>query len=270
MPAEERFDFHLHTRCSDRARSPGEVLELAGQAGLAGVSITDHDTADAYAEIGTARSGGLRILPGIEVSASCEGVELHILGYFPAGFPPGALALAERLLAERLERMREGVERLSQRGMRLEWTDVLEEAAGRAVSRGHLALALQKKKFVPNVCAAFPDVLGPETVKPPGADARGIVTEIGRLGGIAVWAHPSPALLDRFLPALVGAGLAGVELHTPRRSAGDKRQLETRLAGQRLFVSGGSDWHGHNRREPLGNFSVRASQVREFLNAVGW
>jgi len=267
MPAEERFDFHLHTRCSDGARTPGEALEMAERAGLAGVSITDHDTADAYAEIGNVRRGALRVLPGIEVSASCEGVELHILGYFPAGFPPGALAMAERLLAERIERIREGVERLSQRGMRLEWTDVLEEAAGRAVSRGHLALALHRKRFVPNVCAAFPDVLGPGTVRPPGADARGIVGEIGRLGGIAVWAHPSAALLDRFLPALVEAGLHGVELHTPRRSSGEKRQLETRLAGQRLFVSGGSDWHGHR---PLGQFSVRASQIRGFLDAIAW
>src|SRR5262245_40861928 len=267
MPAEERFDFHLHTRCSDGAMAPGEALELAARAGLAGVSITDHDTADAYAEIGTGRSGALRVLPGIEVSASCEGVEVHILGYFPAGFPPGALAMAERLLVERLERMREGVERLARRGMGLEWTDVLAEAAGRAVSRGHLALALLKKKFIPNVCAAFPDVLGPETVRPPGADARGIVGEIGRLGGIAVWAHPSLALLDRFLPALVEAGLAGIELHTPRRSSGEKRQLETRLAGQRLFVSGGSDWHGH---KPLGEFSVRTSQVRGFLEAIAW
>jgi hypothetical protein len=270
MPVEKRFDFHLHTRCSDGARAPGEVVELAVRAGLAGVSITDHDTADAYAEIGAAGSGELRVLPGIEVSAACEGVEVHILGYFPDGFPPGALEMAERLLAERGERMREGVERLLRRGMRLEWKDVLEEAPGRAVSRGHLAQALVKKGFVPNVCAAFPDVLGPETVKPPAADARGIVRELSRLGGIAVWAHPSPPLLDRFLAALVEAGLGGVELHTPRRSSGEKRQVESRIAGHGLFVSGGSDWHGHNRREPLGNFSVRASAVGGFLRAVGW
>src|SRR5688572_18644302 len=157
MPAGNRFDFHLHTRCSDGAKAPLEVLALGARAGLAGVSITDHDTADAYQEIGSAGRTwpALRILPGIEVSAACEGVEVHILGYFPRGFPRGALLMAERLLEERGERIREGVERLSKRGMHLDWKDVLEEAAGRAVSRGHLAQALVKKRFVPHVHAAF-------------------------------------------------------------------------------------------------------------------
>ena len=108
MPAGDRFDFHLHTRCSDGAKPPLEVLALGARAGLAGVSITDHDTADAYQEIGSAARTwpALRILPGIEVSATCEGVEVHILGYFPQGFPSGALLMAERLLGERGERMR--------------------------------------------------------------------------------------------------------------------------------------------------------------------
>jgi predicted metal-dependent phosphoesterase TrpH len=41
------FDFHLHTRSSDGLHAPAEVLRMAEEAGLRGISITDHDTVDA-------------------------------------------------------------------------------------------------------------------------------------------------------------------------------------------------------------------------------
>jgi predicted metal-dependent phosphoesterase TrpH len=268
----ERFDFHLHTSCSDGALAPSAVLAEAARAGLAGVSITDHDTADAYRELeaGAKRAGLPRVLPGIEVSAACDGTEIHILGYFPGGFPDGLGAMVERLLEEREERIREGILRLATKGMVLDWQDVMAEAAGRVVSRGHMAQALVKKRLLPNIYAAFPDILGPETVRVPRAEGREVVSQISRLGGVAVWAHPSPQLLDRFLAWLIEAGLAGVEILTPRRRSSERRKVEERIAGRGLLVSGGSDWHGHDVRQPLGRFTVGRSEVGGFLERIGW
>lgn len=267
----ERFDFHVHTRSSDGARSAGEVMALAAQAGLAGVSITDHDTADAYRELpGPGRSGLPRLLPGIEVSASLDAVEIHILGYFPDGLPERLAGLVDGLIQKRKERIREGVERLAERGIRIEWQDVLAEAAGRVISRGHVAQALVKKRLLPNIYAAFPHLLGPETVRPPDVDAREVVGQVARLGGLSVWAHPTVQQIERFLDELVEAGISGVEIHTPRRRSSERRKVEERVAGRNLLVSGGSDWHGHGDREPLGQFTVDRSEVGEFLQAIGW
>ena len=78
----ERYDLHCHTTCSDGTMSPEEVLKLAKASGLKGLSITDHDTVEAYATaIDLAKDLGLTLLSGVEFSASHNGVSVHILGY---------------------------------------------------------------------------------------------------------------------------------------------------------------------------------------------
>ena len=267
--AGERFDFHLHTAFSDGARSPQEALDAARKAGLAGISFTDHDTADAYAGLMADPGDGPRILPGIEVSASRDGVEMHILGYFPGGIPEGLQNLVDRLLTERMDRIQDGVNRLGEKGIALSWAEVLAEAGGRVVSRGHLAQVLVKKHYIPHIYAAFPGLLGPETVRPPGVDAREVVREILRLGGIPIWAHPIVDHVGPFLEGLVEAGLVGVEAYTPRRRPAEMKRLLTGIAGRSLILTGGSDWHGQEK-EPLGRFTVGDREVGDFLREIGW
>ena len=50
-----RVDLHVHTDASDGLYAPGRVVELAKEAGLAGVAITDHDT---FAGVGEALARG--------------------------------------------------------------------------------------------------------------------------------------------------------------------------------------------------------------------
>ena len=44
----ERIDLHIHTTCSDGVLSPKEIIDKAIQNGVSIISITDHDTIDAY------------------------------------------------------------------------------------------------------------------------------------------------------------------------------------------------------------------------------
>ena len=44
-----RADLHLHTRYSDGTDTPQRVVELAHQAGLSAMAITDHDNIEALA-----------------------------------------------------------------------------------------------------------------------------------------------------------------------------------------------------------------------------
>ena len=266
---EDRFDFHLHTSCSDGTKTAAEAVELAARGGLAGVSLTDHDTIDAYAGGLPATPGGLRVLPGIEVSAAIEGVEVHILGYFPGGFPPGVAEMVDRLLLARSRRIRDGLRQLAHRGIEISWSEVEEEAGGRVVSRGHLAQILVKKHYVATVYDAFPDLLGPQVVRAPEAEAREIIAEIRSLSGIAMWAHPTVEHTERFLDDLVLAGLEGIELYTARRRATERERILRRAEGKNLMLSGGSDWHGQEK-ESLGRFAVGAHEVGGFLRRIGW
>ena len=39
-----RADLHCHTTCSDGTTTPHDMIQLACDSGLKGLSITDHDT----------------------------------------------------------------------------------------------------------------------------------------------------------------------------------------------------------------------------------
>ena len=62
--------------------SPTELVRHAKAIGLQGLSITDHDTVDAYAEaIPVAREVGILMGSGVEFSCIFLGMSVHVLGY---------------------------------------------------------------------------------------------------------------------------------------------------------------------------------------------
>jgi len=68
---EFKADLHCHTSCSDGTMSPKEIVIHAKEVGLSGLSITDHDTIEAYeTAIPIAKQEG--ILLGSFGQALCE------------------------------------------------------------------------------------------------------------------------------------------------------------------------------------------------------
>src|SRR3989338_8326750 len=107
-------DLHIHTKFSDGIDSPEQVVELAKQTGLCAISITDHDNIDAFAEaLPIAKRCGIRLISGIEMSATEEGLEVHVLGFL-IDIESGVLRrhLKEQQ-ARRVERVHEMVRRLN-------------------------------------------------------------------------------------------------------------------------------------------------------------
>jgi predicted metal-dependent phosphoesterase TrpH len=77
------IDLHVHTSYSDGSCSPYEIVEKAKLSGLSAIAITDHDTMGGLPEAReAAKSFGIEIIRGIEISTNaCKG-KLHVLGYF--------------------------------------------------------------------------------------------------------------------------------------------------------------------------------------------
>ena len=75
-----RINLHLHTRASDGMLTPAQLVKQAQNIGLDLISITDHDTMDAYKQI-PEDYAPLRILPGMEISSMHQGNDVHILAY---------------------------------------------------------------------------------------------------------------------------------------------------------------------------------------------
>ena len=156
---EFRADLHCHTTCSDGSDHPQVLLRLAKQIGLQGLSITDHDTMDAYTPelIAEAEQLGLRLLPGIEISSELDDTAVHILAYgydlHDAGFKEFLIEMQKR----RNERNRAILQRLAARKMVITEEELRAYATERSIGRPHHAHAqlMVKKGYVQSIREAF-------------------------------------------------------------------------------------------------------------------
>lgn len=267
-----RIDLHLHSTASDGTLSPAALVRAAAAAGLDIIALTDHDTAGGVAEAQAVAAPPI-VIPGIEVSSTHAGAELHFLGYFIDPGHPALERFARQAVARRRDRMEGMVRRLEALGISIDIDEVLAAAGGEsaALGRPHLARALVQRGYVSSFAEAFDRYLadgGPAFLPTELLTPREAIELIHDLGGIAVWAHPPVDAVEPDLPHLVRWGLDGVECYRPRYSEADTRRLLDAAHVHGLVTTGGSDWHGgwHGR---LGAFSVADHQVEAFLRLGG-
>lgn len=79
----KKIDLHIHTNKSDGVLSPKQVIDEAYEKGLYAISITDHDTIDAYTEdiMNYAKEKNIILIPGVEISTKTNKCGIHVLGY---------------------------------------------------------------------------------------------------------------------------------------------------------------------------------------------
>lgn len=77
------IDLHVHTNCSDGELTPYEVIDEAVRNNVKYLSITDHDTVDAYSDnlYSYARDKGINLINGVEISTKNGATGIHVLGY---------------------------------------------------------------------------------------------------------------------------------------------------------------------------------------------
>ena len=243
-------DLHLHTLASDGRLAPADLVKLAARQGLQTIAVTDHDTTDGLAEaLETAKHfPGMRVIPGIELSADVPGDEVHVLGYFIDMDNARLQSELRRFRAGRIDRARTMVDKLAQLGIHVEWERVQHFAGDGAVGRPHIAMALVEAGYCEEPKDAFPEYLGRnglayvERVKLTPAEAVGIIRQAG---GSAVLAHPAYMNdMEAGIANLAGIGLAGMEVHYAKYRDDTIRQLASLAREYDLIPSGGSDYHG--------------------------
>ena len=145
-----RIDLHTHSRASDGTQSPAEVMRAAAEAGLDVVALTDHDTAQGWAEATEeAETLGLELVTGIEVSTRFEHTGVHLLAYLPDADDPDLVLALDRVLAGRNSRVPAILANLRAAGIELTEDDVRRVSAGTpATGRPHVADALVARGVV--------------------------------------------------------------------------------------------------------------------------
>jgi predicted metal-dependent phosphoesterase TrpH len=240
-------DLHVHSTASDGTRPPDEVVREAKRVGLTAIALTDHDTLDGIAAATAAGAAlGVRVVPGIELSAVEGDAETHILGLHLSD----TRHLDERLIG--LRQMRRGraeriVVRLNELGVRIEMAAVLEQAAGGAIGRPHVARAMIAEGWAVDFRDAFDRYLGsgrPAYIAKERLTAADAIAAIHSAGGLAVLAHPAQSGTRDRIEAFARTGIDGVEVRHPSHSPEDVARLTALVDFFGLVPSGGSDWHG--------------------------
>ena len=256
-PAERAaspVDLHTHTDASDGLLAPAELVDLASRRGLSVLGITDHDTIDGLAAASErAAERGITLVPGVELSTTGTGAELHILGYFVDTSDDAFVRRLRELAEGRRDRIARMVELLNEHGYPVSLDRVFALAGDGSVGRPHIARALMELGAVSSVGEAFDRFLGragpawvPRAPFPP-EEALALLTANGALPVIA---HPYTTrgpqeMIDRLLPH----GLRGLECFYGEYDAAQHRALLALATAAGLVPTGGSDYHGPKFKE---------------------
>jgi 3',5'-nucleoside bisphosphate phosphatase len=266
-------DLHAHSTASDGSRLPADVVREAKKAGLAAIALTDHDTIDGIAEaVSTGREIGVRVVPGVELSAVEGDVETHILGLHLSDTREmeSRLVALREMRRSRAERI---VKRLNELGVRIEFASVLEQSAGGAIGRPHVARAMIAEGWAVDFRDAFERYLGNGKPAYVGKERLAIVDAIGlihRAGGLAILAHPAHGATRDRIAMFAQHGMDGVEVRHPSHSAEDIARIMALVEHFSLVPSGGSDWHGAtDGPRTLGTMRVPAEWLSRQDRRVG-
>lgn len=255
------YDLHAHSAFSDGSQTVSELIAEARERGLAGIAVVDHDSLRQLSSVrAEARAAGFPVLAGVEVSCidATSGRKVHILVYGLEATPDGCGPL-ERIVDETLALRcanslwqawtleRAGV---APCGHPATVASVLEVShASTGFYKQHIMQALTglcyrdaeyqriyRRLFKGGGIVERDIPLYPEVIE--------AVRAAREQGGIPVLAHPQQMNSWDAVPALVAAGLMGIEaFHPDNDDAASARCFElARRFG--LICTGGSDYHG--------------------------
>lgn len=259
-PSKGTVDLQTHSTASDGAVAPGGIAAAAIAANVVAFALTDHDSVSGIAAATAAGEQlGVRVVAGVELSATQGEQELHLLGLHvdPLG---GLEAKLGEFRAQREHRAEVIVGKLQALGVPIAFSDVVREARGGAFGRPHVARALIAAGACQDFREAFDRYIGagrPAYVAKPKLSVRDAIAIVHDAGGLAIWAHPAGAGRRDALEPLVADGLDGVEVRHPSHSNEDAARIMALCEHFGLVASGGSDWHG----EPTGRRTLGSMQV---------
>lgn len=250
---KRKVDFHVHSYVSDGTVSPSDVVKLASEAGLVAMALTDHDTVDGVEEaMAAGEKYGIRVVPGIELSADYKGSDLHILGlnvdYVNKEFREKVAVCRD----SRHNRNLKMIEKLKECGFEISWEIMLERFGSKSITRAHFAKYLIDEGYVATKEEAFKKYLDPGCpcyVPRYKINPFEAIEMIKKAGGHPVLAHPllykmPYDRLESVIVMLKNHGLEGIEGRYALNKVEDDRFMDKLAKSHKLKMTGGSDFHG--------------------------
>ncbi len=278
------IDLHSHSKASDGALSPTELVERARDRGVRILALTDHDTVGGIAEASDAASRlGVTLVPGCEISTTWLNRQIHVVGLFLNTGDPGLASFLEGQRQRRIERAEAIGRKLERQGFRDAYRRCAERAdSGANITRGNYARFIFEEGRAQSIDDAFNAYLKKGRscyVSTRWVDIREAVDAIHGAGGVAVLAHPrrydlTNTKLRELIAYFRQCGGEAMEVASCQQRPCDRDFLADLAGDSGLLASVGSDFHqaspwrdlGHNLKLPEGTRPVWECPVAlEFL-----
>jgi Predicted metal-dependent phosphoesterases (PHP family) len=248
-----RADIHCHSDCSDGSDSPLRLIDLAAEANLQGLSITDHDTLEAYTPklFEKALEKNIQLLTGVELSTEYSSESVHILGYGIDLDSTSFNAFLAEIQQRRLLRNREILANLARKNLPIsedELTLFASRLEGKkTIGRPHIAALMVQKGYVRTWQEAF------EVYLKQGAccyasgrkfTPHDAIRQIHLAKGKAVLAHPHFLRRGFILRDLLAQAFDGIECYYAKLPKQQEIPWIDLAEKKGWIATGGSDYHG--------------------------
>lgn len=248
------IDLHTHSNYSDGEYSPKDLIKKAKNTGIKIISITDHDTLEGNKNI-PKNIKGIKIIPGIELTAKVKQGRMHILGY--------NININNKELNDKMTILKDKsinsiitliVQLKKDYNIDFTYNEIKELVnANHNLGRPDLAKILVKNGYAESVDDAFKKYLIAAYQKTrkynKGISWEECLSLIINSEGIPVLAHPhtlklSNEELEKLIKKMIKKGLRGIEVYHSNNTF-EEQEFYMELAKKyNLLVSGGTDYHG--------------------------
>lgn len=250
------IDLHIHSVYSDGSNTLQEIKEQVIEKRLKTISISDHDTFEAYEHIARYEFP-CTIIKGIEISAfdAVEQKNVHILGYGFQAETPHVEVLCNPILERRKAISLWQIKQLQQAGYQIEEAYILHLAKpSTSIYKQHIMQAMIDKGYSDRIYSQLYRTLfkhGGICVHPMEfVHVEKAIEAIHKDGGYAVLAHPYASKVVAQIPSYINYGLDGIETYHSSHKQVHIDHLHAIARNYDLIETGGSDAHGKYGDEP--------------------
>lgn len=272
-------DFHMHSIFSDGVETPKDLLQHAIDCNVSMMALTDHDEIDGIQALRAAQkkldpNESIKIVNGCEFSADYKDKSIHILGYCFDENNKDLIDFITFFKGKREERIDEIIRRCNNEGYYITKEELIKQFPDtKAYGRPHIGKLLIDGGYAKDINDVFKGILrkdSPCYVPKVKVEVPYIIDIIHKAGGLAVMAHPKLVTSDEYVLEMLNYDFDGMEVYHSKHIDDDVERYKEFAKKHKLFITGGSDYHGIVGKKPdrFGDYLVSGKDVSEFISLL--
>lgn len=260
-------DLHIHSCDSDSTMTPEEIMAEIKRQGVKLCSITDHNILKAgfYDP-----DGDVTVLPGAEIDAIYDGVNIHILGFGCDVDNENLQELCRNTREIMEDTNRHLIHQLAQEFPQINEEEYEDYTYDRRLGGWKTLHYMIEKGLAKNTDECFPYYVryGNLYNQTPFETAEVVIHAIHDARGKALLAHGGYTFRQRIdeeivevVKGLQALGLDGAECYYPLHTKSQQEKLLAYCRKEGLLISAGNDCHGTFQPETINQIKVCEDQI---------